>query len=190
MECIYRVLKKALILRWTYVFSFHLYRTILTIAHAYIETPFSKGNVVALVLLSRVADIILGNIVSVNDSTWRARNVGRHEQQPDDTREHKAANVMTRAHKIAEERVSNQDTRIHPSKQKSDSAINLDALGKLDKHTFLIEQESDRSLDPLRSNESYCIQEGLLYRHAKKNNSTDQLVVSKFSAGTGTERLP
>ena len=40
-----------------------------------------------------------------------------------------------------------------------------------------MEQESDQSLNPLRSNESYNIKEGLLYRHAKKNNSTVQLVV-------------
>ena len=47
----------------------------------------------------------------------------------------------------------------------------------MDKHTF---QESDRSLDPLRSNESYSIKEGLVYKHAKKNNSTDQLEVHHF----------
>ena len=38
-------------------------------AHAHIETPFFKGSVVALVLSSHVADIILANIVGVNDST-------------------------------------------------------------------------------------------------------------------------
>ena len=43
-------------------------------AHAHIETPFFKGYVVALVLSSPVADIILGNIVGVNDSTWRENN--------------------------------------------------------------------------------------------------------------------
>ena len=78
-------------------------------AHAHIETPFFKDNVVALVLSSQVANIILGNIVGVNDSTWRESNVGRHEQEPDDTRESKIANAMTQAQKTAEERVSNQD---------------------------------------------------------------------------------
>ena len=37
-------------------------------AHAHIETPFFKGNVVALVLSLPVGDIIPGNIVGVNDS--------------------------------------------------------------------------------------------------------------------------
>ena len=71
----------------------------------------------------------------------------------------------------------NHTNRSHQWQQNRDSAINLDSLGKLDKHTFLIEQESDRSLDPLRSNESYYLKDGLLYRHAKKKNSTHQLVV-------------
>ena len=84
---------------------------------------------------------------------------------------------MTPAQKTAEKRVNNQDTPVNKSKEDSDSVINFDAIGKLDKHTFRIEQESDRSLDPLRSNESYYIKEGLLYRHVKKNNSTDQPVV-------------
>ena len=129
------------------------------------------------VLSSTVADIILGNIVGVNDSTWRENNGGRYKRKPDDTRERNVANVMTRAQKTAEEIVNNQDTPVNKSKQNSDSVINFDAIGKLNKHTFRIEQENDRSLDPLRSNESYYIKEGLLYRHAKKNNSTDQLVV-------------
>ena len=75
---------------------------------------------------------------------------------------------MTRAQKTAEERVNNQDTPVNKSKQTSDSVINFDAIGILDKHTFRIEQKSDRSLNPLRSNESYYIKEGLLYRHARK----------------------
>ena len=129
-------------------------------AHAHIETPFFKGNVVALVLSSPVADIILGNIVGVNDSTWRENNGGRYEREPDDTRERNVANVMTRTQKTAEERVNNQVTPVNKSKQNSDSVINFDAIGKLDKHTFRIEQESDRSLDPLRSNESYYIKKG------------------------------
>ena len=137
-------------------------------AHAHIETPCFKGNVVALVLSSPVG---------VKDSTWRENNGGRYEREPYDTRERNVANVMTRAQKTAEERVNNQDTPVNKSKQKSDSVINFNAIGKLDKHTFRIKQESDRSLDPLRSNEPNYIKKGLLYRHAKKNNSTDQLVV-------------
>ena len=54
-------------------------------AHAHIETPFFKGNVVALVLSSPVEDIILGNIVGVNGFTWRENNGGRYEREPDDT---------------------------------------------------------------------------------------------------------
>ena len=54
-------------------------------------------------------------------------------------------------------------------------------MGKLDKHTFRIEQECDRSLDLLREKaareDSYYFKEGLLYRQAKKDNGTDQLVV-------------
>ena len=146
-------------------------------AHAHIETPFFKGNVVVLVLSSPVDNIILENIVGVNDSTWRENNGGRYEGEPDDTRGRNVTNVMTRPQKTAEERVNNQDTLVNKSKQNSDSVINFDAIGKLDKHTVRIEQESDRSFDPLRSNESYYIKEGLLYRHAKKNNRIHQLVV-------------
>ena len=113
--------------------------------------PIVKGNVVALALSSHVADIILGDIVGVNDSTWRKNNGGRYKREPDDTRVRNVANVMTLAQETAEERVNNQDTPVNKSKQNSDSVINFDALGKLDKHTFRIEQESDRSLDPLRS---------------------------------------
>ena len=54
-------------------------------AHAHIETPFFKSNVVALVLSSPVEDIILGNIVGVNGFTWRENNGGRYEREPDDT---------------------------------------------------------------------------------------------------------
>ena len=142
-------------------------------AHAHIETPFFKGNVVALVLSSPVEDIILGNIVGVKECTWTENNGGRYEREPHDTRERSVSNFMTRAQKTTEERVNNQVTPVNKSKQNSDSVINFDAIGKLDKHTFRIEQESDRSLDPLRANESYYIKEGLLYRHAKKNNSTE-----------------
>ena len=70
-------------------------------AHAHIDTPFFKGNVVTMVLSSSVADIILGNIVGVNDSTWKESNAGQHEQEPEETREPKVANVMMRAQKTA-----------------------------------------------------------------------------------------
>ena len=129
-------------------------------AHAHIETPFFKGNVVALFLSSPVADRILGNIVGVNDPTWRENNGGRYERELEDTRECNVTNAMTRAQKTAEGRVHNQDSPVNKSKQNSDSVINFDAIGKLDKHTFRIEKESDQSLDPLRSNESYYIKEG------------------------------
>ena len=48
---------------------------------------------------------------------------------------------MTRAQKAAEERVSKQKTRIHKSKQNNDSAINLDALGKLDQTRFALNKK-------------------------------------------------
>ena len=106
-------------------------------AHAHIDAPFFTGNVVAMVLPSPVTGIILGNIVSANDSTWKESNVGRHEQEPDDTRE--VANVMTRAQKIAEERVRNQDASTQRQPERNiDSKINLNSLGKLDKRTFRI----------------------------------------------------
>ena len=101
-------------------------------AHAHIETPLFKGNVVALVLSSPAEDIKLGNIVGVNGFTWRENNGGRYEREPHDTRERSVSNVMTRAQKTTEERVNNQDTPVNKSKQNSDSVINSDAIGKLD----------------------------------------------------------
>ena len=151
-------------------------------AHAHIDTPFFKGNVIALVVSSPVADIILGNIIGINDSTANENNVGRHEREPNSSREQKFVNVITRAQKKLDENINNQDTHTHSQLEKShDSEINLDSLGKLDKHTFRIEQECDRSLDLLREKaareDSYYFKEGLLYRQAKKDNGTDQLVV-------------
>ena len=151
-------------------------------AHAHIDTPFFKGNVIALVVSSPVADIILGNIIGINDSTANENNVGRHEREPDSSGEQKFVNVITRAQKKLDENINNRDTHTHSQLEKShDSEINLDSLGKLDKHTFRIEQECDRSLDLLREKaareDSYYFKEGLLYRQAKKDNGTDQLVV-------------
>ena len=151
-------------------------------AHAHIDTPFFKGNVIALVVSSPVADIILGNIIGINDSTANENNVGRHEREPDSSGEQKFVNVITRAQKKLDENINNRDTHTHSQLEKShDSEINLDSLGKLDKHTFRIEQECDRSLDLLREKaareDSYYYKEGLLYRQAKKDNGTDQLVV-------------
>ena len=68
-------------------------------AHAHIDTPFFKGNVIALVVSSPVADIILGNIIGINDSTANENNVGRHEREPDSSREKNVVNVITRAQK-------------------------------------------------------------------------------------------
>ena len=151
-------------------------------AHAHIDTPFFKGNVIALVVSSPVADIILGNIIGINDSTANENNVGRHEREPDSSREQKFVNVITRAQKKLDENINNRDTHTHSQLEKShDSVINLDSLGKLDKHTFRIEQECDRPLDLLRGKgareDSYYFKECLLYRQAKKDNGTDQLVV-------------
>ena len=151
-------------------------------AHAHIDTPFFKGNVIALVVSSPVADIILGNIIGINNSTANENNVGRHEREPDSSGEQKFVNVITRAQKKLDENINNRDTHTHSQLEKShDSEINLDSLGKLDKHTFRIEQECDRSLDLLREKaareDSYYFKEGLLYRQAKKDNGTDQLVV-------------
>ena len=151
-------------------------------AHAHIDTPFFKGNVIALVVSSPVADIILGNIIGINDSTANENNVGRHEREPDSSGEQKFVNVITRAQKKLDENINNRDTHTHSQLEKShDSEINLDSLGKLDKHTFRIEQECDRSLDLLREKaareDSYYFKGGLLYRQAKKDNGTDQLVV-------------
>ena len=151
-------------------------------AHAHIDTPFFKGNVIALVVSSPVADIILGNIIGINDSTANENNVGRHEREPDSSREQNFVNVITRAQKKLDENINNRDTHTHSQLEKShDSVINLDSLGKLDKNTFRIEQECDRSLDLLREKaareDSYYFKEGLLYRQAKKDNGTDQLVV-------------
>ena len=101
-------------------------------AHAHIGTPFFKGNVGALVLSSPVEDIILGNIVGVNDSTWKENNGFRYEREPHDTRERSVSNVMTRAQKATEERVNIQFIPVNKSKQNSDSVINSDAIGKLD----------------------------------------------------------
>ena len=56
-------------------------------AHAHIDTAFFKGNVIALVVSSPVADIILGNIIGINDSTANENNEGRHEREPDSSRE-------------------------------------------------------------------------------------------------------
>ena len=68
-------------------------------AHAHIDTPFFKGNVIAPVVSSPVADIILGNIIGINDSTANENNVGRHEREPDSSGEQKFVNVITRAQK-------------------------------------------------------------------------------------------
>ena len=151
-------------------------------AHAHIDTPFFKGNVIALVVSSPVADIILGNIIGINDSTANENNVGRHGREPDSSREQNFVNVITRAQKKLDENINKRDTHTHSQLEKNhDSVINLDSLGKLDKHTFRIEQECDRSLDLLREKaareDSYYFKEGLLYRQAKKDNGTDQLVV-------------
>ena len=102
-------------------------------AHAHIDTPFFKGNVIALVVSSPVADIILGNIIGINDSTANENNVGRHEREPDSSREQKFVNVITRAQKKLDENINNRDTHTHSQLEKShDSVINLDSLGKLD----------------------------------------------------------
>ena len=77
--------------------------------------------------------------------------MGRHEREPDSSGEQKFVNVITRAQKKLDENINNRDTHTHSQLEKShDSEINLDSLGKLDKHTFRIEQECDRSLDLLR----------------------------------------
>ena len=146
-------------------------------AHAHIDTPFFKGNVIALVVSSPVADIILGNIIGMNDSTANENNVGRHEREPDSSGEQKFVNVITRAQKKLDENINNRDTHTHSQLEKShDSEINLDSLGKLDKHTFRIEQECDRSLDLLREKaareDSYYLQTSQERQRYRPTSST------------------
>ena len=75
--------------------------------------------------------IILGNIIGINDSTANENNVGRHEREPDSSREQKIVNVITRTKKERDENINNRDTQTHSQLEKShDSVINLDSLGE------------------------------------------------------------
>ncbi|GFR96164.1 Gypsy retrotransposon integrase-like protein 1 [Elysia marginata] len=150
-------------------------------AHAYIETPFFTGHVIALALRTVCSDIILGNILGINDSALKEQSPDDGGREQDKNGYQKFGHVLTRA----QSRTETQNSSHAPDHESTDTDVN--GFKSLNIHTCRIEQEKDETLNAVREKavrgNGYHFKDGLIYRKSRKVNTPDQLVVPRSLRG-------
>ncbi|GFN87545.1 gypsy retrotransposon integrase-like protein 1 [Plakobranchus ocellatus] len=155
-------------------------------ARCHIDSPFFTGNAFVFALPNSIADVIIGNISGVDDTSLRSY-IENNKSDPEagSRTSSNTANICTIATTRAEIRRSTSQTDSSSGNQStnidSPTLFSLGPFQDMDVQSFRTKQLNDPSLKALQDNafksHTHLLKNDLLYRKAKKTGYEDQLVV-------------